>query len=203
MTLARLAPLGIAALVTALVLVAVSLEPYFAGDVNLARVIQSMSPGTSWATAMTGLATSPGKFVVMVAAVGAAYWLRGWKGVALVIAAIALEQAGGEASKQMAQRPRPSPALITVLGTPSGFSFPSTFTTFIAVTFGTILLLARASPRPAAATLVAISGIVIVLGWGARVVLGAHWPSDVVLTTVVCLTWVWAAMRMAGLEARR
>jgi membrane-associated phospholipid phosphatase len=203
MTLARLAPLGIAALVTALVLVAVSLEPYFAGDVNLARVIQSMSPGTSWATAMTGLATSPGKFVVMVAAVGAAYWLRGWKGVALVIAAIAVEQAGGEASKQMAQRPRPSPALITVLGTPSGFSFPSTFTTFIAVTFGTILLLARASPRPAAATLVAISGIVIVLGWGARVVLGAHWPSDVVLTTVVCLTWVWAAMRMAGLEARR
>jgi len=197
MTPARLAPLGIAGVVTALVLLAVWLEPYFAGDVNLARVIQSMSPGTGWATAMTGLATAPGKFVVMTAAVGAAYWLKGWKGAALALVAIVLEQAGGEASKQIAQRPRPSPDLITVIGRPSGFSFPSTFTTFIAVTFGTVLLLARSSRLPAAGTLVAVSGIIIVLGWGARVALGAHWPSDVVLTTVVCLTWVWAVMRTA------
>jgi membrane-associated phospholipid phosphatase len=200
MTLARLAPLGVAAVVTALVLVAVSLEPYFAGDVNLALVIQSMSPGTGWATAMTGLATAPGKFIVMGAAVGAGYWLKGWPGAVLVIAAIAIEQAGGEASKQIAQRPRPSPELIAVVGRPSGFSFPSTFTTFIAVTFGTVLLLARSSSRPAAGTLVAVSGIVIVLGWGARVALGAHWPSDVVLTTVVCLSWVWAVMRTTGLQ---
>ena len=35
----------------------------------------------------------------------------------------------------------------------------------------------------------------IALGWAARVVLGAHWPSDVVLTTLVCMTWLWATIR--------
>lgn len=198
-TVARLAPLGLAASITALVVVAVSLEPYFAGDVNLARVVQAMSPGTGWATAMTALATAPGKFVVMAAAAAAAYWLAGWRGLALMAAVIAVEQLGGEASKNLAKRPRPSPELITVIGRPSGFSFPSTFTTFVAATFGTLLLLARQSRQPAAPAIVGIAGIVIVLGWGARVTLGAHWPSDVVLTTVVCLTWVWAAMRAAGL----
>lgn len=198
-TAARLAPFGIAACITALVVTAVSLEPYFAGDVNLARVIQAMSPGTGWASAMTALATTPGKFVVMAAATAAAYWLAGWRGLALMAAVIAIEQLGGEASKELAKRPRPSPDLITVIGRPSGFSFPSTFTTFIAATFGTLLLLARQSRQPAAPAIVGVAGIVIVLGWGARVTLGAHWPSDVVLTTVVCLTWVWAAMRAARL----
>jgi hypothetical protein len=38
--------------------------------------------------------------------------------------------------------------------------------------------------------------VVIVLGWAARVALGAHWPSDVVLSTVVCLSWIWAVRRV-------
>jgi hypothetical protein len=28
------------------------------------------------------------------------------------------------------------------------------------------------------------------------VTLGAHWPSDVILTTMVCLVWIWAARRV-------
>jgi membrane-associated phospholipid phosphatase len=41
-----------------------------------------------------------------------------------------------------------------------------------------------------------VAATVIVLGWAARVALGAHWPSDVVLTSLVCLAWVWAARRV-------
>ena len=26
--------------------------------------------------------------------------------------------------------------------------------------------------------------------------LGAHWPSEVILTAVVCLSWIWAASRV-------
>jgi membrane-associated phospholipid phosphatase len=36
----------------------------------------------------------------------------------------------------------------------------------------------------------------LVLGCLARVALGAHWPSDVVLTTVIGLAWIWAAARV-------
>ena len=191
----RLLPFVIALGVSILVLTAVSLEPYFAGDVNLARVIQAMSPGTEWASAITSLATAPGKYVVMGLAIALAYWLGGWKGAAIAAGAIAIEQAGGEASKLIAKRPRPSPELIAVVGRPSGFSFPSTFTTFIAVTFGTVWLLARRSRINAAPVIASVAGMMIALGWAARVVLGAHWPSDVVLTTLVCMTWLWATIR--------
>jgi membrane-associated phospholipid phosphatase len=191
----RALPFAIALGVSVLVFTAVSLEPYFAGDPNLARVIQSFSPGTEWAAAITSLATPPGKFIVMVAAVAFAYWLGGWRGAGLAVGAIAIEQAFAESSKLIARRPRPSPELVAVVGAPAGFSFPSTFTTFIAVTFGTVWLLARRSPLNAAPVVASIAAMVIVLGWGARVVLGAHWPSDVVLTTLVCMTWLWATIR--------
>jgi membrane-associated phospholipid phosphatase len=178
------------------VFAAAALAPYFAGDVATARAIQALSPGTAWATLVTSLALEPYKFVVMPLAVGVAYALAGWKGAAIAIGAIALEQAGGEASKQIARRPRPSRELIAVVGNPSGFSFPSTFTTFIAVTFGSVFLLALHSRARMAVSAATVAIVVIVLGWAARVALGAHWPSDVVLSTVVCLSWIWAVRRV-------
>jgi membrane-associated phospholipid phosphatase len=189
-------PFAIAAGVSSLVFAAAALAPYFAGDVAAARAVQSLSPGTAWATQVTNLALEPYKFVVMALAVGVAYGLAGWKGAAITIGAIAIEQAGGEASKQIAQRPRPSRELIAVVGNPSGFSFPSTFTTFIAVTFGSVLLLALHSRARMAVAAATVAVVVIALGWAARVALGAHWPSDVVLTTVVCLSWIWAVRRV-------
>ena len=192
----RLIPVAIAAAVSILIFTGAALTPYFAGDVTVARAVQSVSPGTAWATLVTSLALAPAKYVVMTLAVVFAFWLAGWKGAVIAVAAIAIEQNFGEASKQIAQRPRPSRELIAVVGNPSGFSFPSTFTTFIAVTFGSVLLLAIGSRVKQARLVTAISALVIVLGWAARVVLGAHWPSDVVLTSVVCLVWIWAARRL-------
>jgi membrane-associated phospholipid phosphatase len=192
----RAMPFVIAAAVSVLVFTAAALEPYFAGDVWIARAVQARSPGNTWATFVTSLALTPHKELVMVLAVGLAYRLAGWKGAVLTAAAIAIEQIGAEATKQIAQRPRPSRELIDVVGNPSGFSFPSTFTTFITVTFGSVLLLALHSRTRAAAAVGVAAAIVILIGWAARVSLGAHWPSDVVLTSVVCLTWIWAARRV-------
>jgi membrane-associated phospholipid phosphatase len=191
----RAMPFAIAAAVSVLVFTAAALEPYFAGDVAVARAVQALSPGTTWATFVTSLALTPHKQLVMVLAVGLAWWLAGWKGAALTMAAIAIEQLGAESTKQIAARPRPSRDLITVVGNPSGFSFPSTFTTFITVTFGTVLLLALHSRARAAMAVGTLAALIMVVGWAARVALGAHWPSDVVLTSVVCLSWLWAARR--------
>lgn len=196
MTVAQAVPFAIAFAVSALVFWAAALEPYFTGDVAVARLVQAASPGTTWAVQVTNLALAPAKYVVMALTVAAAYWLAGWKGALLTVAAIAIEQTGGEASKQIAGRPRPSPDLVTVVGKPAGFSFPSTFTTFVAVTFGSVLLLALHSRVRMAAWAAGVAAGVIVLGWAARVALGAHWPSDVVLTSLVCLAWVWAARRV-------
>ncbi len=184
--------------VTVLVMAGVSMTPYFAGDVPVARAVQAMSPGTAWAVTLTQTAIAPAKYVVMALAVAAAFLLAGWKGAVLVVGALIVEQTGGEASKLIAQRPRPSPDLVAVVGRPGGFSFPSTFATFYAVTFGSVLLLAWRRPSaPLRNAVLAISALFLLLGWGARVVPGAHWPSDVLLTTLVCLVWLWATIRSA------
>lgn len=192
---ARLLPFLLALGVSALVLTAVALEPYFAGDVSVARAVQAVSPAPAGPPLSPASPLRPTKHVVMVLAVVLSWLLAGWKGAAIAIAAIAIEQTFGEASKNIAQRPRPSRDLIAVVGSPSGFSFPSTFTTFVAVTFGTVMLLARRSRARTAPFVMIVAALVIVVGWAARVALGAHWPSDVVLTSVVCLAWVWAAIR--------
>ena len=152
--------------------------------------------GTAWATLVTNLALAPAKYVVMTLAVVFALLAGRMERRALTAVAIAIEQTSGEAAKQIAQRPRPSRELVAVVGNPSGFSFPSTFTTFIAVTFGSVLLLSLHSRVRKAGVVAAVAAPVIVVGWAARVALGAHWPSDVVLTTLVCLAWIWAARRV-------
>ena len=61
----------------------------------------------------------------MAIAVGLSFVLAGWKGLAVAIGAMLLDKFGSEASKAIFARPRPSPSLVAVSGTPSGFTFPS------------------------------------------------------------------------------
>ena len=94
-------------------------------------------------------------------------------------------------------RPRPSRELIAVVGTPTGFSFPSTTITFFSVTFGLLsVIAARVRKTPLAIGVLVVASVMLALGGLARVALGAHWPSDVILTAVVCLSWIWAASRV-------
>jgi len=190
-------PFVIAAFVSVLTGVGVAMEPYFAGDVRGARMVQSASPSPEWwARPVSNLAPAPGKYYVMAITLVAAFFVAGWRGLALVAGFVVLEQYGAEATKAWFQRPRPSRDLVAVAGNPSGFTFPSTTITFFAVTFGAVGVLAamrRTAPRRWP-VMIAMFGM-LALGCLARVALGAHWPSDVVLTSVICLTWIWAAAR--------
>ena len=44
--------------------------------------------------------------------------------------------------------------------------------------------------------LVALLALPILTIGIARIYDGAHWPSDVILTSVICLSWIWATARM-------
>lgn len=192
-----LLPFALAAIVTVLVGVAVTMEPYFASDVRVAHGLQALSPDPGWwATPISRIPTAPAKYYVMAIAMVLAYALSGWKGLAISVGAIVLDQYGGEASKSIFGRPRPSPDLIHVFGTPSGFTFPSTTLTFACATFGVLEMLAyRTKPSPIRTATIAVAESVIGVSCAARVALGAHWPSDVLLTTLICLTWLWAVVR--------
>ena len=193
-----LMPFLLAAIVTILVGVGVAMEPYFAGDVRAARAVQSAFPNAGWwATPISRLAPAPAKYYVMGIALAAAVVVAGWRGLALVAAFLLLEQYCAESTKAIFGRPRPSRDLIAVVGNPSGFTFPSTTITFFCVTFGAVAVLAaRRRTARWRWPILAVSAAMVALGCLARVALGAHWPSDVVLTTVVCLAWIWAAARV-------
>jgi undecaprenyl-diphosphatase len=192
-------PFVLAAIVSLLIGVGVAMEPYFAGDVRVARALQSATPEPGWwATPISRLAPAPAKYYVMAIAAILAFALAGVRGLLLAVAFIALEQYGAESTKAWFGRPRPSRDLIAVVGTPSGFTFPSTTITFFSVTFGLVAVIAARVRRktPLAIGALAAGSVMLLLGCLARVALGVHWPSDVALTAIVCLSWIWAASRL-------
>ena len=193
-----LMPFVLAAAVTLLVGIAVRMEPYFAGDVAVTRMVQSVSPHPeSWATAVSRLAPAPGKYYVMAVVLTAAIFVGGWQGAALIAGVLLLEQYGAESTKALFMRPRPSRELVTVFGNFGGYTFPSTTITFFSVTFGALGALALVRKNaPYRVPVMSLAFGMLLLGCLARVALGAHWPSDVLLTSLICLSWIWAAARV-------
>ena len=193
-----LVPFLLAAIVTILIGLGIWMEPYFAGDVPLTRAFQAAAPNPGWwATPISRLAPAPAKYYVMVIALVLSYVVAGWRGLAIAGGFLALEQYGAESTKAIFGRPRPSRELIAVTGNPGGFTFPSTTITFFSVTFGAVAVLAALRRKaPGRWPIFAMALTMLVLGCAARVALGAHWPSDVVLTSVICLAWIWATGRL-------
>ena len=190
-------PFLLAAGVTLMIGIAVWMEPYFAGDVEATRALQAAMPDAGWwARPISNLAPAPAKYFVMVVTAVLAYVVAGWRGLAVIAAFIALEQYGAESTKEIFKRPRPTRDLVA-MGGASGYSFPSTTITFFSVTFGAVAMLAARRPKaPGRWPILVAASIVLALGCLARVALGAHWPSDVVLTSVICLAWIWATCRV-------
>lgn len=191
-------PFVLALAFTLLTGIAVAMEPYFAGDVAVTRAVQSITPPPdAWATPVSRLAPAPGKYYVMAVVLTAAIFVGGWRGLALIAAFLLLEQYGAESTKAIFKRPRPSSDLIATFGNFSGYSFPSTTITFFSVTFGALGIVAMVRRNaPMRQPVMWISFVMVLLGCLARVALGAHWPSDVLLTSLICMVWIWAAARV-------
>ena len=189
----------VAALVTLVAGVQARALPYLPGDVAVARAVQALSPGTGWVGPVLTTASAPLKFLLMAIAVLAAWRLAGVRAALVVFGAIALEQTFGESSKLLFVRPRPSGQLVAVMGAPSGFSFPSTFMTLYSVTVGAVGVLAwRLRAGPVRTGVLAATGALLVVAACARIVPGAHWPSDALGTYAICLSWLAVAFSAAG-----
>jgi undecaprenyl-diphosphatase len=203
-TMAGSRPLLLAALaITIVVGLQARLLPYLPGDVAVATAFQALSPGTGWVAPMVSTATAPLKFILMAIALVGAWRLAGTRAALVVAAAIALEQAFGESSKLLFGRPRPSRELVAVMGNPTGLSFPSTFMTLYSVTVGALVVLAwRMTPSTTRTGVLVATSVVLFVAAAARIVPGAHWPSDAFGTPAILLPWLAVAFDAAGAPRR-
>lgn len=114
-------------------------------------------------------------------AAGAAVLLaaRLWRSAAALALAVGLTQIVVQLVKEAVSRPRP-PANEAIADA-GGFSFPSGHAATSAALFGVLALVAIHNLRGPARVCAACAGLVVIAGVGlSRVLLGAHYPTDVV-----------------------
>jgi undecaprenyl-diphosphatase len=174
--------------------------PYFPTDLAIARGLQSRAAmPVSAATWITATAGKPWWLVLLALTAVFAWVISGWRAALLAIPIFfGLLLFGIWLSPHVAQ-PRPSPELIKVIGNPKGYAFPSIFGLIYAATFGYIGLLAARRSRGASAIVIQIlAAAALILGACARIVLGAHWPSDIWTAYLMGLFWIGLLMPLSS-----
>ncbi len=164
---------------------------HFPGDVAVTRWVQSLvSPNLNWAEGFSRTAEFPGILLILALIVALSWALAGWRAALISILSLVGMWALGNWLSPVIARPRPSPELVHVLRPLSGYSFPSKFALRYAATFGFLAVLAAVKSSGVLRSALLIGcGALLILGWVARVALGAHWPSDVIVSYYLGLLW--------------
>jgi undecaprenyl-diphosphatase len=175
------------------------LWPSLPGDVAVTRWLQAHPfPGAheaAWLVNMLGYA--PGAVTLSVALASALAW-RGYERRATVVVLALPLRLVPSLVKALVARPRPAPDLVDVLESPPDPGFPSGHAFGAVLFFGLVWWLAPvlAPRRIARHALRALAvGLILVTGYS-RVLVGAHWPSDVLggylwgLLTLLPLVWL-------------
>ncbi len=181
---------------------------HFPGDVAIERWVQSWVPqNLNWAALVSGTAEFPWGLLIMATIFAFSWVVAGWRAALISIFSFVGMLALGNWLGPVIARPRPSPELVRVFRSLSGYSFPSLFALRYAATFGFLALLAARKSSGLLRTVVLIvCSVLLIIGWVARVALAAHWPSDVVISYY--LGFLWAAFlirfgpRVLGLGKR-
>ncbi len=178
-------------LIAVLAALASKYYPYFPGDVALEKWVQSLAPtNLDWAAGVSRTAEFPWILLILALVLALSWALAGGRAALLAILSLAGMWVLGAWLGPIIARPRPSPGLVRVFRALPGSGFPSLFALRYAATFGFLAILgARKSSGAPRLILSTLCGALLLLGFGARAALGAHWPSDVALSYLIGLLW--------------
>ena len=184
--------------VTILLIIGAKYLRYFPGDVVMTRSVQSITPAsTGWAQLISSTAKFPLSLVLLAVTVGVSWWLAGWRAALLALASFAGMWLLGKWLGPLVARPRPSANIVHVVDKLSGYSFPSIFALTYASTIGfLVVLFTRKTAGELRITAIVICCVFLLIGWAARIALGAHWPSDVILSYLIGLLWAYLLIRL-------
>jgi len=185
--------------VTVLLIIGARYFSSFPGDVAVTRFVQGITPAsTGWAQWISSTAKFPWNLVLLALTLGLSWRLTGWRAAVLGLASFAGMWVLGIWLGPLVARPRPSPNLVHVADKLSGYSFPSIFGLSYASTIGFLaVLFNRKASGVLRITVVVICCVLLLVGWGARISLGAHWPSDVFLSYFIGFLWAAFLIRFA------
>mgnify|MGYP005812260005 CR=1 FL=1 len=184
----------------AIVLPAAMLTSRLPGDPQIARAVQQMGIPSWVAAAVTSLVTRPSLYAVLGAGLALATWRGRLRGFVVSALLLLLWWYAGEPLKEVVQRPRPTADLVEVVRQSGGYSFPSTFATMWFSAWLPVAVFAwRTRQRSSGLALSIAAWAAIVVGAWARVRMGAHWPSDLLMTFAL----VWSAFAVIELAVDR
>ncbi len=177
--------------VAALCIIAESHYPYFPRDVSTERWVQALVPGDlSWARAVSQSAEFPWLLIPWALVFALSYAFAGWRAAMLSILSLAGMLLLGMWLGPLVGRARPSPDVVHVMKPLSGYSFPSLSVLVFAATFGFLAILAVVKTSGWRRLCLLLGCLAIfILGGAARIALGAHWPSDVLISYYLGLLW--------------
>ena len=170
----------------------------FPGDVALTRFVQFLTPtSTVWAEQLSATAKSPWNMVLLAVTIGVSWKVAGWRYALLALVSFSGMWVLGKWLGPVVARPRPSSGLVRVAEQLSGSSFPSVFALTYASTVGflAVLLYVKASGTWRI-TAILVCCVLLLAGWAARLAMGAHWPSDVLLSYLIGFLWATLLLRL-------
>lgn len=176
-------------LAVALSLAATRRQP-FPGDVPVIVFVQSFDAPVldRLARALSWLGRFP-PMAVIGAVIAGLLWRRGAVAAAFLVVVATLLYPLNWLLKLLVGRERPPEGDIGILERAAGLGFPSGHAFGAMLLFGTLAALAATRierPGRRRAVVAACFGLALLVGWS-RVLLGAHWPSDVLGG------WLWGA----------
>jgi undecaprenyl-diphosphatase len=165
-------------------------------DARVMTAVAAPPPGLRHAAAVVSRLTGEGLVVLLSAAIPTL--MQRHRGRDAVLLATAAAGAWGASGLFKVVFLVPRPRAHDLLRVTASYGFPSGHTLVTLVTCGTLAWLLRPRHRPTRILLMLGAWMISLAAGASRIILGAHWPSDVVVALALGALWLLALPAISG-----